>query len=214
MATDALADMGGFRGERVFVGYRYADKRRIEPLFPFGHGLSYTEFTYSDLELSHAQLALPGSLTVTYRIKNTGTVAGQEIVQLYVRDVQSTAFCPDKELKGFAKVHLEPGESRRLSIDLDERAFAARLDTAGLPDPDLVIRTSGEARISNFLLWQSAYSEYEFIDTLNEYYAEFCGQMDSSYDVWRAYSYEEQLALEKAPVIEFERFLAWLGIDD
>ena len=110
--------------ESIYVGYRYYDTVDQDVLYPFGHGLSYTTFAYSDLQLSHARLETPGPLTVTCTVKNTGPVAGQEIVQLYVRDVESTAFCPDKELKGFAKLHLEPGEGKRLSIELDERAFA------------------------------------------------------------------------------------------
>jgi beta-glucosidase len=86
--------------------------------------VSYTTFEYSDLKLSQKQLSMPGTLIVTLNITNTGPVAGQEIVQLYVRDVESTVFRPEKELKGFAKVHLEPGETQEVAIELDERAFA------------------------------------------------------------------------------------------
>jgi len=110
--------------ESIYVGYRYYDTVGQNVLYPFGHGLSYTTFAYSGLELSQDQLAMPDPLTVTCRVKNTGTVAGQEIVQVYVRDLESTAFCPDKELEGFAKVHLEPGEEKAISIELDRRAFA------------------------------------------------------------------------------------------
>jgi beta-glucosidase len=110
--------------ESLYVGYRYYDAVDQDVLYPFGHGLSYTTFAYGDLQLSHTALAMPGSLTVTCTVVNTGDVAGQEIIQVYVRDVESTAFCPDKELKGFAKLHLEPGEEKPVSIELDERAFA------------------------------------------------------------------------------------------
>jgi beta-glucosidase len=110
--------------ESIYVGYRYYDRVAQEVLFPFGHGLSYTTFQYSQLQLSQASIADDGILTVTFKVMNTGKVAGKEIVQLYVRDVESTPFRPQKELKGFAKVELQPGEETTLSIELDNRAFA------------------------------------------------------------------------------------------
>jgi beta-glucosidase len=110
--------------ESIYVGYRFYDTVDQDVLYPFGHGLSYTTFQYSDLRLSASQLSMPGALIVTLCVKNTGTVAGKEVVQLYVRDVESTTFRPEKELKGFAKVHLQPGEEESVSIELNERAFA------------------------------------------------------------------------------------------
>jgi beta-glucosidase len=110
--------------ESLYVGYRYYDTVERDVLYPFGHGLSYTTFQYGDLQLSQSQLSMPDSLTVTCSVRNTGPVAGQEVVQIYVRDVESTAFCPDKELKGFAKLYLDPGESKQASIGLGARAFA------------------------------------------------------------------------------------------
>jgi beta-glucosidase len=110
--------------ESIYVGYRFYDTVDQDVLYPFGHGLSYTTFQYSDLRLSASQLSMPGTLIVTLCVKNTGTVAGKEVVQLYVRDVESTTFRPEKELKGFAKVHLQPGEEESVSIELNERAFA------------------------------------------------------------------------------------------
>ncbi len=110
--------------ESVYVGYRYYDSVGQDVLYPFGHGLSYTAFEYSDLQLDRNQLSMPDALTVTCKVKNTGTVAGKEIVQLYVRDVESTVFRPEKELEGFAKVQLEPGEEKTVSIALNKRAFA------------------------------------------------------------------------------------------
>jgi beta-glucosidase len=110
--------------EGVFVGYRYYDKKRIAPLFPFGHGLSYTRFELSDLRLDKTDLQDGDSLSAQVTVKNVGTVAGQEIVQLYVRDVASTVMRPEKELKGFAKVALAPGEAQTMTIALDRRAFA------------------------------------------------------------------------------------------
>jgi beta-glucosidase len=110
--------------ESIYVGYRYFDTVDQNVLFPFGYGLSYTTFKYGDLQLSADQLSAQDKVTVSLKIKNTGSVAGQEIVQFYVKDVESTAFRPEKELKGFAKVSLEPGEEKSVSIELDSRAFA------------------------------------------------------------------------------------------
>jgi len=110
--------------ESLYVGYRYYDTVGQPVLFPFGHGLSYTHFAYRDLTLSRPAGADGHSLTVTFKVKNTGKVAGQEVAQLYVRDVESTAFRPAKELKGFAKVALQPGEETTVTLDLDRRAFA------------------------------------------------------------------------------------------
>jgi len=102
--------------ESIFVGYRYFDTFRQPVQFDFGYGLSYTSFAYSNLKIN--------GNTVTCKIKNVGSVAGAEIVQLYVSDVESTAFRPAKELKGFAKVWLRPGEAKTVSFKLDERSFA------------------------------------------------------------------------------------------
>ena len=110
--------------ESIYVGYRYFDKVGQDVLFPFGHGLSYTTFEYSDLEVSSETITDQDVLTVTMRVVNTGSLAGQEIVQLYVRDVESTVFRPEMELKGFAKISLEPGEVSRVAMTLDRRAFA------------------------------------------------------------------------------------------
>ena len=111
-------------GERMFVGYRYYDARKIEPLFAFGHGLSYTEFTYSALELSSEHISDKDVLGVTLKVTNSGPVAGKEVVQLYVRDEQSTVRRPDKELKGFHKLELAPGESRDVEFALSKRDFS------------------------------------------------------------------------------------------
>jgi len=110
--------------ESVYVGYRYYDTVGCDVLFPFGHGLTYTTFEYSDLQLSKSSLADNDTLTVSIKLKNTGQVTGKEIVQLYVKDVKATAFRPEKELKGFSKVELEPGEQTDVSIELGQRAFA------------------------------------------------------------------------------------------
>lgn len=110
--------------EGIFVGYRYYDTKQVKPLFPFGHGLSYTTFEYSDLTVDRKELNDTDTLTVAVTVKNTGSVAGKEIVQLYVSDVRSTVIRPAKELKEFAKVELQPGEQKTVSFTLDKRAFA------------------------------------------------------------------------------------------
>jgi beta-glucosidase len=110
--------------ESIYVGYRYYDSVDQAVLFPFGHGLSYTTFEYSDLQVKSASTEGEIALTVSLKVKNSGAVTGQEVVQLYVRDVESTAFRPDKELKGFAKVALQPGEEKEVALQLDQRAFA------------------------------------------------------------------------------------------
>lgn len=110
--------------EGLFVGYRYYDKKKLRPLFPFGYGLSYTTFEYSDLAVNKKQLTDQETLTVTMKVRNTGSVKGKEVIQLYVRDVQGSVIRPDKELKGFDKVQLAPGEQKTVTFTLDKRSFA------------------------------------------------------------------------------------------
>ncbi len=110
-------------GEGIFVGYRYYDKREIDPLFPFGHGLSYTTFKYSNLRLSTKATTPNELLKVRVDVTNTGRVAGKEVVQLYVRDLNPTVARPEKELKAFAKVELAPKQTRTVSFTLDREAF-------------------------------------------------------------------------------------------
>ncbi|MEK3723121.1 beta-glucosidase [Paenibacillus sp. FSL H8-0034] len=110
--------------EGIFVGYRYYDAADRAPLFPFGHGLSYTRFSYSDLTLSNKESLDTGTIHVSLNITNTGDRHGKEIVQLYVRDVVSTVVRPLKELKGFVKVELQPGETKAVTFVLEQRSFA------------------------------------------------------------------------------------------
>lgn len=110
--------------EGVFVGYRYYDKKEMDVLFPFGHGLSYTTFAYSNLRLSSEEITDEETLTVTVTATNTGNRAGKTAVQLYVGDQESAVLRPLRELKGFEKVELQPGESKEVSFVLDKRAFA------------------------------------------------------------------------------------------
>jgi beta-glucosidase len=110
--------------ERIFVGYRYYDIKNLETLFPFGYGLSYTTFEYSNIKLSAIKINDTIPLTVTVDLKNTGNVPGKEIVQLYILDYESTYLRPVKELKAFTKVELKPGESKEVKFSLGYRDFA------------------------------------------------------------------------------------------
>jgi beta-glucosidase len=111
-------------GEGLFIGYRYYDAKEMPVLFPFGHGLSYTTFAYSNARASAKHFKDVEGVTVTVDVTNTGRLAGKEIVQVYVHDQKSGLVRPEKELKGFAKVELQPGETKTVSIALDFRAFA------------------------------------------------------------------------------------------
>ena len=111
-------------GEGLYIGYRYYDAKEIPVLFPFGHGLSYTTFNYSNLRVSAYTFKDIDDLQVSVDVTNTGDRAGKEIVQLYVHDQRSSMVRPCKELKGFVKVELQPGETRTLTLTLDFRAFA------------------------------------------------------------------------------------------
>ncbi|MBB6676077.1 glycoside hydrolase family 3 C-terminal domain-containing protein [Cohnella lubricantis] len=110
--------------ESIYVGYRYYDKARRDVLYPFGHGLSYTKFEYAELRLSRRRMTDTEELTVSCKVKNAGSRAGRETVQLYVKDVQSTIFRPERELKGFEQLELAPGEEKSVTLMLDRRAFA------------------------------------------------------------------------------------------
>jgi beta-glucosidase len=111
-------------GEGLFIGYRYYEAREMDVLFPFGYGLSYTTFEYHNLRLSSQSITDTDSLTVSVDVTNTGKVAGKTVVQVYVHDQASDLVRPYKELKGFAKVAVLPGETRTATIQLDARAFA------------------------------------------------------------------------------------------
>lgn len=119
----------GFRDETVYaediyVGYRYYDKKKMDVLFPFGHGLTYTTFEYSDLTLSSDTFRPGEKLTVSVRVTNTGKFAAKEAVQFYVRPDHEGKPRPVRELKGIGKILLQPGESGTVTAELDERSFA------------------------------------------------------------------------------------------
>jgi beta-glucosidase len=115
--------------EGLYVGYRFHDTVDSDVLFPFGHGLSYTEFTYGSVELDHhevdpAELAAGTEVTVAVEVTNTGEVHGAHVIQVYVRDVACAVYRPDRELRGFEKVDLAPGERTRVEVALGRRALA------------------------------------------------------------------------------------------
>lgn len=114
-------------GEGIFVGYRYYDYKNIEPLFPFGFGLSYSSFSIKDVKLSNSIYSNMDEkpLRVYVTIKNEGEMEAKEVIQLYVSAVKSTLQKPDKELKGFKKVSLLPGEEKTVEMQLNPRSFAS-----------------------------------------------------------------------------------------
>ena len=116
--------------EGIYVGYRYYDKMQKEVRFPFGFGLSYTQFKYSALKLSSREMDDEKELKVTFKVKNTGDMDGAEIAQVYISDAESTVHKAPQELKGFVKVFLKAGEEKQVTVTLDHRAFAYY-------DPDL-----------------------------------------------------------------------------
>ncbi|MCR5484619.1 MAG: glycoside hydrolase family 3 C-terminal domain-containing protein [Clostridiales bacterium] len=110
--------------ESIFIGYRYYETAKKKVRFPFGYGLSYTEFEYSDLKLDKKEMDDSEILAVSFRIKNVGEKDGAEIAQVYVSDKESTVFRPAKELKAFKKVFLKAGEEKEITLELDKRSFA------------------------------------------------------------------------------------------
>ncbi|MBD5536208.1 MAG: glycosyl hydrolase [Lachnospiraceae bacterium] len=136
--------------EGVFVGYRYYDKKKMEVLFPFGHGLSYTSFQLSNLKLSKKKMEDTEELQATVEVKNTGRCAGKEVVQLYVAAPEDgDVIRPVRELKGFEKVELAPGERKTVSFRLGKRAFAyydAEISNFRVPTGDYRIEIGRSSR--------------------------------------------------------------------
>lgn len=111
--------------EGIFVGYRWADKqKKVKPLFPFGHGLSYTTFEYGKPTATSKTMSADGNLTIKISVKNTGNREGQEVVQLYISDIKSSLPRPVKELKGFQKIKLAPGEEKTVTFTIDKEALS------------------------------------------------------------------------------------------
>lgn len=118
--------------EGIFVGYRWHERQRIAPLFAFGHGLSYTTFDYANVRADRKTLSRSGRIRVSVDVTNTGDRAGKEVVQLYIGDRESALPRPVKELKGFSKVSLEPGETRTVSFEITPEALQYYDDATGL----------------------------------------------------------------------------------
>jgi beta-glucosidase len=110
--------------EGVFIGYRHYDSHGVAPLFPFGFGLGYTSFEISDISIDDSAFESDGRVAVSVTVANTGQRPGSEVVQVYVSDPEASVPRPDKELKGFEKVFLAPGDRMRITLELDARAFA------------------------------------------------------------------------------------------
>jgi beta-glucosidase len=111
-------------GEGLLIGYRWYDSRHLEVAYPFGHGLSYTTFDWSDVSVEVHDDGPDAAVDVSVTVRNSGSRRGHEVVQVYVADPESAVFRPVQELKGFAAVDLQPGESTRVTVALDSRAFA------------------------------------------------------------------------------------------
>jgi beta-glucosidase len=118
-----LENMKIYYDDGIYVGYRYFDKENLDPMFPFGFGLSYTNFELSNLQVSTLKIEKTGVFTVKVDVKNTGSVAGAEVIQVYLSDDESSVERPPKELQGFDKVYLNPGETKTAMIELNQSAF-------------------------------------------------------------------------------------------
>jgi beta-glucosidase len=111
-------------GEGIFVGYRYYEKKELAPQFPFGYGLSYTQFAMSNLQINKREFTSGETIELNVDVQNVGQRTGQEVVQVYVCDVEARLVRPYKELKAFAKVTLQPGATQTVTFTLDETALA------------------------------------------------------------------------------------------
>jgi len=139
--------------EGILVGYRWYDTKKITPLFPFGYGLSYTNFEYSDLKTDQTNYPKDGTIKLSFNMKNTGDVAGAEIAQLYVSDPECSVMRPTKELKGFQKVFLQPGESKtvELSVPVSSFAFYSEENHAWVVEPGSFILQVNSSSADNRL---------------------------------------------------------------
>ena len=145
------------------MGYRSYEIRKLAPLFAFGFGLSYTQFDYSNLKIT--SITAEGEFSLSFEVKNTGNIEGREISQVYISDLQSSLPRAAKELKGFAKTHLKPGESKTIKVSLDREALGFYDDQnmhwvaeegifnvqIGASSED--IRLTGKAELENTFTW-------------------------------------------------------------
>jgi beta-glucosidase len=137
--------------EGIFLGYRHYDRAAVKPLFPFGYGLSYTTFQYSDLKITPASADGSAPVTISFSVKNAGSREGAEVAELYVGDAHSSIPRPVKELKGFARLHLKPGEAKRVTLTLDRRAFSyfdvKKTDWTAEPGDFVILVGSSSAKL-------------------------------------------------------------------
>ena len=124
--------------ESVYVGYRYYDKAKVQVRYPFGHGLSYTKFAYKNLTVNGREISL--------EIENIGSVAGKEVVQLYIAPKTDGIFRPVRELRGFEKISLMPGETKQVHFTLDDRSFAVWSDGWHIPSGEYIIEVGSSSR--------------------------------------------------------------------
>lgn len=115
--------------EAIFVGYRWTDKKGIKPLFPFGHGLSYTSFSYRDFNIDKKVMRPDETISVSVKVRNSGSLPGKEVVQLYIKDKKSSVQRPVKELKGFRKINLQAGEEKIVTFNIDKSSLSFFDDT-------------------------------------------------------------------------------------
>lgn len=115
--------------EGIYVGYRWYEKEKIQPLFTFGHGLSYTQFKYGKVKLSNSQMTVDGKLKISVPVSNVGNRKGAEVVQLYISDLKSSLPRPVKELKDFNKVELNPGETKEINFTIEKDMLSFFDDT-------------------------------------------------------------------------------------
>ena len=139
--------------EGILVGYRWYDTKKIAPLYPFGYGLSYTQFEYSDLKTDQTNYPKDGTIKLSFNLKNTGEVAGAETTQLYVSDPECSVMRPTKELKGFRKVFLQPGESKTVNISvlISSLAFYSEEDHGWVVEPGSFILQVNSSSADNRL---------------------------------------------------------------
>ena len=168
ISKDTFGKRNGEYREGIYVGYRYYDKAKKKVRYPFGHGLSYTTFKYSGLKVEDRKV----SVTIT----NTGKIKGSEVVQLYIAPPKDGIFRPEKELKGFKKVELEPGESITVDFELDDRSFAIWNDGWRIPEgiyklqigsSSRDIREEKEISVTGERLTKPTWQEDSWYDTLN-----------------------------------------------
>lgn len=206
--TPAYPDFPGYDDEVVYhegllQGYRYYDTKKIQTQYPFGYGLSYTTFEYSNMKISAKEIKNGDFLKVSLDITNTGKVEGSEIVQVYVADMKSYLVRPKKELKGFVRIHLKPQETKTVTVTLDERAFAYYVPHLGRYAVEsgtfqiLAGASSTDIRLQEEIVFSSADEvrlPLNLFSSMGEYYA------DDRYSAVTKQIYHQLQITEECPV--------------